>query len=332
MPRLVALWLRALQLRRIASRQRYDVVFLPEWNALGSMLTRSTPMLTNLATSMRLSNEVSGFTPRDLPVGTRAVVVLQNVLETRQIRRSAGLISISTAMLSWTRTRIDRLPPAVVVRNCIDVDAVRSAALWSFLPEHWPTDSAPVILFLGRLERRKGIMEAMAAFALLLESDPTARLVLAGASGDRRFEPDLVDLVALLPEAARSRVTWLGHVPGDELYRAVRVARVVVCPSRWEGFGNVALEVKAIGTPLVVTTGSGFDDFCTDDVDCLMVPPRRPDALAQAMRRVLQEPGLGQRLADRASEGIAAFGPLPVAAALVAAAETLLAPRRTTAS
>lgn len=331
-PRLVALWLRALQLRRTASRRPYDAVFLPEWSALGSLLPRSAPTLTNLATSMRLSNEVSGFTLGDLPIGTRPVVLLQNLLETRQIRRSTGLVSISTAMLSWTRTRIDRLPPAVVVRNCIDVDAVRSAALWSFLPEHWPTDSAPVVLFLGRLERRKGITEAMAAFALLLESEPTARLVLAGASGDRRFEPDRTELLAMLPETAHSRVTWLGHVPGDELYRAVRVASVVVCPSRWEGFGNVALEVKAIGTPLVVTTGSGFDDFCSDDVDCLMVPPRRPDALARAMQRVLQEPGLGQRLADRASEGIAEFGPLPVAAALVDGAETLLASRRTTAS
>jgi len=324
MPRPVAFLVRAFQLRQVFARRRYDVVFLPEWGALGSMLPRSAPVLTNLATSLRLSNEVSGFSLRDLPFATRVVTVVQNLLETRQIRRSTGVIPISTAMLSWTRRRISRLPSAVVVRNCIDVDAVRAASRRAELPEQWPTGADPVVLFLGRLERRKGVTEAVAAFGLLLGSVPSARLVLAGASGDRRFEPDRSELLALLPASAHGRVSWLGHVPGDELYGAVGAATVVVCPSRWEGFGNVALEVKAIGTPLVVTTGSGYDDFCSDEVDCLMVPPREPGPLADAIRRVIDDPALGRRLTDRASEGIADFGPLPVAAALIAAADVLL--------
>ena len=78
----------------------------------------------------------------------------------------------------------------------------------------------------------------------------------------------------------------------------------MICPSRWEGFGNVALEVKAIGTPLIVTSGSGFDDFCTDGVDCLMVPPADSSKLAAALQRLIESPRLGRALAERALAGI----------------------------
>ncbi|MGZ8803667.1 MAG: glycosyltransferase, partial [Microbacterium sp.] len=182
----------------------------------------------------------------------------------------------------------------------------------------------PIVLFLGRSERRKGVIEAIEAFGILHRQIPRARLVLAGAGGDRRFEPTRSGLLSMLTVTARERVSWLGHVPGDELYRAIRAADVAMCPSRWEGFGNVALEVKAIGTPLIVTSGSGFDDFCVDGIDSLMVPPRDSTQLAGALQRVLESPELGRSLADRALRGVGAFAPEPVAADLIAAADLLL--------
>jgi glycogen(starch) synthase len=317
---------RAKLVRELYDRRAYDRVFLPEWSALGAALPRTAPLLTNLATSMRLSNEISGFRLRDFPPQRRASIVLQNRLETRQIERSAGLIAISEAMLAWTSGAIRRIPRAAVVRNCIDIDAVREASNRAPLPAGWPTGDAPIILFLGRLERRKGVIDAMRAFALLSTRVPGVRLVLAGASGDARFEPDRAELLSLVPESARDRVVWLGHVAGDELYRGIRASTVAMCPSRWEGFGNAALEVKAIGTPLVVTRGSGYDDFCTDGLDCLTVPPAAPDDLAEAVLRTLDDPGSAAYRAKRALEQIGSYAPGPVAASLVAAADMILGP------
>ncbi|MBD8466329.1 glycosyltransferase family 4 protein [Plantibacter sp. CFBP 8798] len=325
-PRVLRLLLDARAVRRAFRRGSYDRVFLPEWSALGSALPRSAPLVTNLATSIRLSNLVSGLRLGDLPVAGRIAVIVQDALETRQIRRSAALVAISTAMLARTKDLLGALPPAAVVRNCIDVDAVRVAASTAGLPAQWPTGAEPVVLFLGRLERRKGVVEAFQAFALLVRQKPDARLVLAGSSGDRRFEPDLTALLSILPESVRDRVVWLGHVAGAELYRAVGAATVVMCPSRWEGFGNVALEAKAIGTPLVVTTGSGYDDFCTDGVDCLMVPPGDHGALARALRRVLDAPSDALTRAATARASVDRYAPEPVAAALVAAVDGLLGP------
>lgn len=325
-PRLLELPWRAWMLRRAYRHGRYDRVFAAEWGGLASALPRNAPLVTNLATSMRLANAISGFAPRDLPVVNRLVVALQNFLEDRQIRRSAGLVAISNAMLDSTRTAFATLPPASVVGNCIEVDRVAAAARTAPTPPGWPGGGGPTVLFLGRLERRKGVTDAVAAFALAGERFADARLVLAGASGDRRFEPDRSELLALVPARMHDRISWLGHVGGDELYRCAAEATVTICPSRWEGFGNVALEVKAIGRPLVCTSGSGFDDFCTNGEDALLVPPGDPEALAEAIVRILGDPRLAERLSVRARVTARRYSPDAVAAELTAAVDDLLGP------
>jgi glycogen(starch) synthase len=116
-------------------------------------------------------------------------------------------------------------------------------------------------------------------------------------------------------------------VPGDSLYSAIRAATVTMCPSRWEGFGNVALETKAIGAALVCTTGSGFDDFCVDNSDSLMVPPADPRSLASAISRLVEHPELAARLGRTAAAGVSQFAPVPVATDLSRAADDLLGSR-----
>jgi glycosyltransferase involved in cell wall biosynthesis len=321
-----ALLRRAATVRRAYRAGGYDRVFTPEWGALGVALPAGAPLLTNLATSTRLTNAISGFSPRSYGLRGGTVITVQSRLEDRQVRRSAGLVAISEAMLRWNRDAFGRLPDARVVRNCIDVEHVQAAAEHGPLPEGWPEADGPVLLFLGRLERRKGVTDAFAAFAEVARRHPTARLVLAGSSGDRRFEPDRAELLGILPEAARDRVTWLGHVAGDTLYRGIRAAAVTLCPSRWEGFGNAALEVKAIGGALVVTTGSGYDDFCTDGEDSLMVPPADPAALAVAVDRLLGDPRLAADLGRRARAGAGRYTADAVAVDVLAAADALLGP------
>lgn len=311
--------------RRAYRARRHDVVFAPEWRGLAATLPHTAPLLTNLATGVRLADEVSGFRRADLPIGQRVVRARQAAAERRQLYRSAGLISISRAMLDRTSNLYPGLPPARIVRNCIDVHAVAAAATRAGVPQGWPDDEAPVVLFLGRSERRKGIEDAFSAFRRVHEEIPRARLVVAGAGGDARYEPTRAALVEMLPPSARDRVTWLGHVPGDELYGAIARADVVICPSRWEGFGNVALEVKTIGTPLIVTSGSGYDEFCTDGQDCQSVPPADPERLAAAISVAVRHPAWARTLAEHARTQAAGFAPDPVARDLIGAATDLLA-------
>ncbi|MCU1479884.1 MAG: hypothetical protein JWQ19_670 [Subtercola sp.] len=321
----------ALRFRTAYRAHDYDAVFLPEWGGIGALLPGGAPLATNLATGIRLGDWIAGRRNRDFALRLRLGRWLHDRLETRQIRRSRGLVSISAAVLRWNQHFVTRLPFAAIVRNCVDVALIRQQAAGERLPDDWPAPdgmASPTILFVGRRERRKGVLVAMAAFATLLGRYPTARLVLAGSSGDRRFEPTIAELLDAVPREHRAQVTFLGHVPGPRLFAAVRAADVAMCPSLWEGFGNVALEVKAVGTPLVVTTGSGFDDFCTSEEDCLMVPPDDAEALAGALARLLESATLRERLVYGATASLQRFTADAVAIDLVRAVEALLGTER----
>lgn len=324
MTRMSALLHRARVVRSVFLGSSYDRVFVPEWMGVGALLPADASLVTNLATGVRLANDVSGLRLRDLPWGMRPAVAVQSLLEARQVRRSTAVIAISQAMAERARALWGPLPPTTVVPNCIDVAAVRRAASLGRLPAGWPVATGPVVLFVGRAERRKGVVDAVDAFERLAGVHPTARLIVAGAGGDDRFEPSRAALLDRLPDRVRSRVTFLGHIAGDELYGAITAADVAMCPSRWEGFGNAAVEVKAAGTPLVVTSGSGFDDFCTDGEDCLMASPGNPDSLARALARTLDDASAAGDRVCRASNGVDRFSPAPIATSLRAAIDELL--------
>ena len=316
---------RALRLRSHIGRSPYDAVFLAEWEGLGAFLPPGTPLVTNLATSYRLADWIAGTAVKRRAAKARISVAVQSLLETRQMRRSAGLIPISRAVALWNGSRIPDLPPSVVVRNCIDVAAVREKSVDGPLPAGWPDGADPVVVFVGRLERRKGIEAAMRAFAALARARPDVRFVLAGGFGYPEFEPSEADLLSAVGESDRDRFTFLGHLNGDELFPVMRAATVATCPSRWEGFGNVALEVKAVGTPVVVTSGSGFDDFCHDRIDSLMVPPDDSKALEAAIGELLDDEDLRTRLTTGATLTIGSYDAGSVAPDLLDAVERLLA-------
>jgi glycosyltransferase involved in cell wall biosynthesis len=99
-------------------------------------------------------------------------------------------------------------------------------------------------------------------------------------------------------------------------------ASVVVCPSRWEAFGLVALETKAAGGVVVVTRGSGFDDFCEDGVDCRMVSPAAPAELADTVVALLGDSTGNAALRTAARSSAQALAPEEVVPRYVAAART----------
>lgn len=325
LPEWARLMLRPCLLRLHFGRLSYDRVLAPEWGGIASALPTGSPLVTNLATGIRLGDWIVGRERRDYPRRRRVEHLIQDRLEDRQITRSRGVVSISRAVLDWNRRNVPGLPPAVIVRNCVDIDAIREVIT---APVSNTADS-PVVLFVGRLERRKGILPTMRAFAAVLDACPGARLQLAGSSGDRRFEPSRSDLLALLPAPFRDRVEFLGHLAGEELFRRAAAATVVLCPSIWEGFGNAALEMKAVGVPLVVTNGSGFGEFCEDSRDCLMVPPDDATALAKAIVRITSSPELAAQLRAGARLSVENHTPDAVAPDLLAAVQSFGGVRRT---
>jgi alpha-1,3-rhamnosyl/mannosyltransferase len=111
------------------------------------------------------------------------------------------------------------------------------------------------------------------------------------------------------------RVHRLGRVPRSELDLLLRCAAAVVVPSEYEGFGIPALEAMARGTPTVVADAGSLPEVVGDAA--VVVPPRRPDALADALAGLLDDPGRAARLAAAGRLRAARFDRRSAAEALV---------------
>lgn len=142
--------------------------------------------------------------------------------------------------------------------------------------------------FVGRIVRDKGVIELTRAWSTLREEYPDLCLLVAGRFEDQDPIPD--DVGAALRTDPRIRlVPWWDDMPS--LYSAMDL---VVLPTYREGFPNVPLEAAAMALPVVATNVPGCVDAVQDGVTGTLVPPRDPDALAEAIRGYLRDAERGR--------------------------------------
>jgi phosphatidylinositol alpha-mannosyltransferase len=148
------------------------------------------------------------------------------------------------------------------------------------------------LLFVGRLEPRKGFPVAVRAFAQLAADYPDLHLIVVG-DGEQRAAIDA------LPPAVRARVRMLGKVSYEALPTYHRAADIFVSPATGsESFGIVLVEAMAAGLPLVASDIAGYREVARQESEGLLVRPSDPTALAAGVRRILDDPALAQRLGE----------------------------------
>ena len=147
----------------------------------------------------------------------------------------------------------------------------------------------PRVLCIGRLVPRKGFDTVLRA----LVGVPEAELIIAGgpAADELAGDPEAARLTRLAERfGVADRVRLVGAVARPDMPALLRSADLVVCTPWYEPFGIVPLEAMACGVPVVASAVGGFLDTVVDGATGTLVPPRRPDRLAAAMRRLLAEP------------------------------------------
>jgi D-inositol-3-phosphate glycosyltransferase len=158
-----------------------------------------------------------------------------------------------------------------------------------------------VLLFVGRLERLKGVDVAIRALALLRDrANDDVRLIVLGEDvrdGDES-EKERLKLVASA-SGVRDRVDFLGSVAHHELPYFYAAADVCVMPSYSESFGLVALEAQACGRPVVASGVSGLRSVVRDEVSGYLIDDHDPAIYAERIGRLLADPELAQQMGRR---------------------------------
>jgi len=148
-------------------------------------------------------------------------------------------------------------------------------------------DSRPTVLFVGRLEKRKGLRFLLRAWPHVLERVPDARLVVVGRGrpleGYKRF--------AARQGWSANDVVFAGYVSAEDLPRYYQACDVFCAPNTGqESFGIVLLEAMAAGAPIVASDIPGYRDVVTHGEEGLLVERQNPGALADALCRLLTSP------------------------------------------
>lgn len=181
-----------------------------------------------------------------------------------------------------------------VVPNAVDVARFAVAE-----PPPWTTDG-PLLLAVGGIEPRKGSTVAFRALAQLArDGGPRPVLAVVGGHSFQDFAPyreAALDGLPALGLTAGVDVVEVGTVSDAQLAGWYAAADVLCYPSLVEGFGLVTIEAMSQGLPVVASDIDVFGEYLTDGVNALLPAAGDAEALATALRRVLQEPGLADGL------------------------------------
>ena len=157
-------------------------------------------------------------------------------------------------------------------------------------------DGVPNILFVGRMEPRKGLIHLLRAFRKLQRDGVRARLLLVGTGPGEREARRYV-LTRQLED-----VEFLGRVPEGQKAQLFKTADIYVSPATGrESFGIVLLEAMSAGAPIICSDIHGYRGVVRRERDGILVEPGNADALAASIRRLIDDPQLRAQL-SRAGE------------------------------
>src|SRR5213596_2382721 len=183
-----------------------------------------------------------------------------------------------------------------IIPNGVDVEFYSHARPF---PEF--RDGKVNILFVGRVEPRKGAMYLMKAYAKIKPRYPNTRLVIVGRG------PEIGDVRRFVHRQRLADVFFAGRVEDADKASFYKTADIFVAPSTGqESFGIVLLEAMAAGCAVVASDIHGYKRVVQRNVSGLLVEPKDPDAIADALERLIREPetrrALGEAGAKRAPD------------------------------
>jgi glycosyltransferase involved in cell wall biosynthesis len=189
---------------------------------------------------------------------------------------------------------------SIVIPNGIHKREFETPIKPDFFYQHFPnTINKTLILFLGRIDPKKGLDLLAPAFAKAHKQFPQTHLIVAG--------PDSIGFMSkahnyFANSGCLDAVTFTGMLTGQLKYAALAAASLYVAPSYSEGFSMSVLEGMASGLPCIITTGCNFPEAAT--AKAAHVVDINTDAIADALIECLSDPPKAKEMGDRARDFI----------------------------
>ena len=210
-----------------------------------------------------------------------------------------GVVAVSQAMKEDVQSLYGVAPERVrVIHNGIDPDEYRPRPSPSTLRRLGVDPDVPIVLFVGRITRQKGILHLVRAIKYL---KPGVQVVLcAGAPDTEAIATEMTELVAQATRDAETRIVWIPEMLSKEDVIALYThAEVFVCPSVYEPFGIINLEAMACETPVVAAAVGGIPEIVVPGETGLLVPleseggespePRNPEGFSRALAAAVND-------------------------------------------
>lgn len=148
------------------------------------------------------------------------------------------------------------------------------------------------ILFVGRLEKRKGFNYLLNAYRIIKKENPETRLIVVGPPGWSRWKYEMI-----VKRHSLEDVFFAGYVSADDLPRYYHTADIFCAPATgYESFGIVLLEAMAASKAIVASNNGGYASVISRDVDGLLVSPGNTRSLAGAIDLLIKNEGLRKKL------------------------------------
>ncbi len=187
-----------------------------------------------------------------------------------------------------------------VILNGVDCERFRPNLPAENLRREYRLEGCKTALFVGALKkwhRYKGLDNLLGAFKLLNRGDVKLLVV-----GEGELKPEYEALAEEL--GLGGRVIFVGEVPDIDLPRYYAASDMLILPSkdRSEGFGLTILEANASGIPAIASNVGGIPGILIDGENGILVPPRDPASLAEAILKLVEEDDLRRRMGERGRE------------------------------
>jgi glycosyltransferase involved in cell wall biosynthesis len=216
------------------------------------------------------------------------------------LRYSGAVAAVTEDLAARARSLVPRpvsvIPHGLRLRPTHGLSQEAARRSLDLLPDE------PVVLYVGRLLRIKGVHHLLGAFPRVLARFPLVRLLIVGDGEEGQDLQTSARRLGLGP-----RVAFLGSLPHEDVIRCMRAADVFVLPSLVESFGIVLLEAMGCGLPVVASRVMGIPYLVEDGLNGFLVPPTDEEALADRITALLSDPDLRARMREQNRSKAAAY-------------------------